>query len=196
VDPVFANAFCLRPPKVLGVQLVPVSPGHVIVLSHLRSPFVVPGREPADVDVATAVWVLSMPATRLIATPGRRLERRLGRLLRRVSRCDLVAERACLRQYFAEAHRAPECWEGGDAGRRLKAPWPWVFVWTLMELGHQDWRSAFDMPIQMAAAMLACCGDAHGTRDLVDDEDRRKIARLAEMKKEREAAAAAGAGHA
>lgn len=178
MDEFFHSAFCVRPPRVLGMQLKPFSLGHWVVLEHLGSTWLEQGATITKPCLIQAVWVCSRLATD-IGDEHPRLTARIWRnLVRRAKRCDFEAEKTVFDCYLSSYARRPEVWTSGDGAGRIGSPAPYAIAWAMMQYGHQNYKDAWNMPVCMANALYSVCGEYHGTSQVVTDEERAAIAAL------------------
>lgn len=136
--------------RCLGVQLRPLSLGHVLILRHLGNSFVTDCPQVADLPVAAFVCAHGWRENvRKLRKPGTvaKLFRLWGFLTRRV---DKAAEAAALHAHIAEAMELPEMKrERGGGVRYLVSEWETRLFMHLREMGYSD-DEALDLPLARA----------------------------------------------
>lgn len=156
MDLVWINALCLRAPICMGRRLLPLSPGHSVVLHAWGSPFVAGGREPTLVDLAAAVWICSQPATAIVARfDDAQMQREFRRLGLGSRKLDFPAECALFETYLLEFQRLPDRWEGEPSGSEgSRAPWQFMLVRAAMERLGLSRDAAWNASILEVSSLL------------------------------------------
>lgn len=167
--------------RCLGVQLRPLSLGHVLVLRHLGNSFVTDCPQVADLPVAAFVCAHSWRENvRKLGKPGRvaALFRLWGFLTRRV---DKQAEAQALHAHIAAAMELPEMKrERGGGVRYLVSEWETRLFMHLRAMGYND-DEALDMPLARAQLFMVAKLEEDGAvnfksrRELHLDEIRNDI---------------------
>lgn len=140
--------------RCLGVQLRPLSLGHVLVLRVLGNSFVTDA--PTAMDLPVAAFVLAhgwRENLRKLRRPGRvgRLMRWWGFLTRRMNKGE---EARALHAYIAEQMALPELKrERGVGVRYLVSEWETRVFMHLRTLGYSD-EQALDMPLARAHLLM------------------------------------------
>jgi len=181
VDPVFLAAALRLPPRILGVQLLPLSPAHLMVLEAAGSSFLLRGAGVASGDVAFFLYCCSRPGAEanlaLQTDAGRRAFARFAfalrpRFWRRYSALEIDAAAANIREYLRQyLDQVPLC-VAGDAP--LVAPYQYCVAvgGMLASGGGIGWREACDMPVNLLACIAATAGDLRGARNLLNEAQR------------------------
>jgi len=168
----WTQAVLYQSPAVLGRQLAPLSPLHVLTLEAVNSPFMVGGVSGLD-DLILAVHICATQwGTRAGIFANEKLLRKWGRQHRRA---DWRAEMGAFHTYLDESWTTPDKWGKGASGA-AKAPGAYhLAVFAMRNLGMAE-AQAWDCPI----ARLICYREAfaeqeRGESDLMTDEEKRGI---------------------
>ena len=159
--------------RCLGVQLRPLSLGHVLVLRHLGNSFVTEAPTVADLPVAAFVCAHGWRENvRKLGKPGRVawLMRAWGFLTRRVNKGE---EARALHAYIAEQMELPEMKrERGGGVRYLVSEWETRLFMHLRAMGYSD-EQALDMPLARAQLFMVAKLEEDGA---VNFKSRRDLA--------------------
>jgi hypothetical protein len=171
MDATYSQAYSAIPPRVLGVQLLPLSLGHALLLESIASPLM-RGADAGAGDLARAVWICSRPASELRGRPldSRTVEKAWRRWVRAAGECDVVQEMAVFVEYYAAFCRAPERWEVAD-GKPVKAAWPYAIAVAIRPL-FASMDEAFDQPVGHACCLKAAMDALAGDTSLMDETER------------------------
>lgn len=156
-------------PLVLGVQLVPYTLGHAIVLQRLRSPYVLGGQITPS-DLVEAVVVCSQPPLESIKSI-KSVWRDLALWLwgKRIARLDLLKESQTFQLWLNEQSTAPEVlMESGKQSKRPAMPWPERVLVGCVNIGI-DADDAIKLPIGDAERLILAHAEMHGQAELWDD---------------------------
>ena len=173
----YKNAWLVEPPRVLGVQLLPLSIGHAYLLEAYDSPLVEGGTARIG-DLAFAVWICSRTFRRCLSglRDSKKTTKTCRRWGRRTRRLDYKDELAVFKAYGRAYFDAPERWESKGGSKQSGVEWTFMLAWA-MSGGRIDPRThadIWDVPVNMAlaynAARLTLGGD-----DTFVSEDVRKL---------------------
>jgi len=178
----------MRAPAVLGRRLAPFSLSHCVILDYLESPFVPEHgtAEPGFADLVLGVWVCSRPGwpDGIEGLYGAGLEHECKRWGRGIREADVGPGMAAFAQYIRDFSQAPERWPAweGQGGRHVpRAPFAFTMACALMNGGKGcglPEERVWNMPLCLATAYYATCGDMAGDDGLVSEAERRGMAAL------------------
>lgn len=159
----YADAFFSSPPKILGLNLKPLTLGHAFVLLAIESPYITDRKEPEIGDLFAAVWICSHDWTEsrdsLVADTFK---------TDCITWCNTQADltepdpdiksfRNYLETYMQVAPRYETFIKNGEpvnpSRKSVRVPWPLAAAWVLMSRMSED--VAWNMPIVKAFAYLA-----------------------------------------
>ena len=168
---IFAKAFLVKPPKILGIQLRPFSAYHALVLQMLESPFLAGERPVTIEDLLTGILVCSEGYKANLRAYLRFQNSRLSKTIWALRLLFRNTDQA--RLDFAEYVRtylvAPSYWMKDDQ-RMSKVPYPFRISVTILEnIGSMRPEEVWDMGLTLVACYKACIDETHGA-DLADKE--------------------------
>jgi len=186
MENVYIRQLFLKPPKIFGKQLQPLSIFHVIILSAFDNPFIVGGRtETKDLLLALLVCMDQYdPETRnLLPTlakfdKGKFLIWKLSLYLRNHE--DAMDS---FEEYISDYCDAPEYWSaGGEASRVF---WAFNLLSCLMSsLPAYNAKQIWNMPLTEALCHKARLNEENGAK-LVDQEEMKKAREQIDLLNER-----------
>ena len=191
MDPIFQNAATATPPVVMGLQLLPFSLGHSIILEAIEHPAVT-GDSALDMDaLALGVAVCSKDYETgreiFIGNPEIWLNDapRWARKFRGKKSDWWAAQANAWDEYLIDYNTIPEVWEpgagdgDGEAPPDLAAPWQFHIIRALgrdgLLRGIQYGPTAWDVPLNMAYCLYCTIGEAKDRLDVMTEEDRRAV---------------------
>lgn len=171
----FQAAFC-QPPRVLGVQLRPLSLGHILLLEGLGNAFIL-RRTGTRAELFAAVLVCSrtmaengrvlfggrLPMWRLVWWAIRWPEHRIG------------PERDAFVRYLQDFTTVPEHWESDSDGKGFRAPWQYHFVMVLSQHFGMSWDEAWNAPVALARCCYDTWAESQGDKSLISPDEQRDI---------------------
>jgi len=181
--------------EVLGVILHPLTLGHTLLLHRLESPFVTPGAEAGDGDLALALGLCSRSfAAALIAVNDSRFAEKLQGLIEGREEWELIAARTAFYKYLIAAHDGPKVKKHGS-GRESGAPFLLNVKLSLMNGYGYTYTEALNMPLGQALWEHTTFLEREGRTEMRNRSDQeahdRVMARAAEIRKQYEAEQAA-----
>lgn len=183
MDATFLQAALMEPPRICGVQLRPLGPGHLLLLDALGSRFLGNTGECTRGDLGLLLAVCSRPyagARKLINERDRslamlRMGWRMRRHLRNPERFSGVVTAA--ERYLARYMEVPLML---DTGGSSEAPGPFAVVCGIVACsgGAVSYAEAWDMPYNLLVCKLLTHSDLRGGKALVSGKRREQILKL------------------
>ena len=177
----FILSHLARPKNVLGIDLVPLTLGHVYILYAVDSPFVT-GEPYAKDDFIFAVylcsrdWRESIGLIQLIDKTGLPDDD----FVKWSNTLNLYDESAkeSLADYFSDYLKSPERFQKGDGNSTIKSPRVFYTAISLMHYLRLSEDQAWNMPVVKALSYLATMGEILGDTDLISDLEAQLINKL------------------
>lgn len=174
-SPFFQAAYC-QPPKVLGVQLRPLSLAHVLLLEGIGNSFL-RRHTGTRADLFSAVLVCSrtmeengrvlfggkLPLWRLIWWAIRWPESKIG------------VERDTFCQYLADYTNCPEHWESESDGKGFRAPCQYHFAMIMAREFGMTWDQAWNAPVSLARCCYDTWAETQGDKSLLSPDEQEGI---------------------
>lgn len=158
--------------RIAGVQLRPLSIGHILLLTRLGNPWFVRGRKASAADLAVAVAVCSQCwRANLVALHGWRFRARLRWLAIRLMLDSRAG--ATWRAYLAMSLRAPTVWQkSGTLGQRpLAAPyWLQILMTLQSDIGYSE-DVALDLPASQAQWLAIAAWEKGGGTEMASEHE-------------------------
>lgn len=170
-DTTWVESVLYGPPVILGRQLRPLSPLHVLILHSIDSPCLLGGPVLYD-ELIVAVHVCSLSwDTRHDAFPDAKSMRKWGRKQRRA---NIESATEAMLAYIRESWHVPERWDSGGDKEQARANGAFhLAVFGMSQLGMGE-QQAWDCPL----ARLMCYREAYaeqqtGKSELMSEEEKR-----------------------
>jgi hypothetical protein len=164
------NAFLIKPGKVMGRNLRPMTLAHLWLLEAIGSPYAFTKCAASYSDTLTAVMVVSLPAALakwIITRPF--WQRVYMRLFFRLGR--IADDVAAAESYFAAYKAHPDRVDSKTStSRRTCTPASVSIAWVIM--GKVGERRAWSMPIPLAMTYLVAESEANGS-EYISEHDKR-----------------------
>lgn len=190
MDPSFVNALrtLRRRHRAFGLNLRPLTVGHLFLLLELENAYPDHPEEAEYSDLMTAVLVCSRDyrrARRMLSSRfGPSFMRLWGHLTRRL---DWREEARAFGEYLREQLRTPER-DSLRRGEELTAPLAWRLQAMLMAEFHMTPAEALDCPVAWSTTLWATEGDRRGVSKLASERQLHFRAWVREMEAMRKAA--------
>jgi hypothetical protein len=167
----------LSPVRVAGVNLRPLTLGHMDVLCGLESP-VCGGDVNDPTDLAVALFVCSRDwktaAAEIRSGRAGRMLHRMGRRFGRMSAEKAGAVYAAFADYIQTCSAAPPRWEEpGAGGGSPRAPWHLAAFCILQEKTNFQPLEAWDLTVSRAFELCAVIGANNGDDKLMTEAEMR-----------------------
>lgn len=176
------NAFLIRPGRVLGRKLRPLTLAHYWILEAVDSPYVW-GNTPTYGDMVFAVFTLSLPAwfgRWLLMHPA--VSRRLsGAWGRRHSTLDIQGDLAAFAAYWEAYTAMPSRYESKGSSKSSCLPASVNIAWAIM--GKVGEKRAWSMPMPLALSYFVSESECNGAT-YVTEKDKRMAQLNADFGKE------------
>jgi hypothetical protein len=174
-----ANAFLLRPGRVLEKDLHPFTVGHAFLLESIRSPYFYGGKRTKE-DLLIAVLICSQSfedACVFIVQPPEDLKKQVKKWGKAASasRIGVDFDGSQFEKYIQEYSRMPDRWIDPDPVKAMKAcdsafPSTMRLAWNLMSHGVSE-KDAYNMPYNRALQYYGIESESNGGRYVTDEED-------------------------
>jgi len=156
----------LKPPKVAGIRLRPLTLGHIDVLCGIGNP-VADGKAPDVEHLASALFVCSRDwknaAGQIRSGRALRWMRRIGRRFGNFGLAEAKAVFDAFAEYMEVYSMAPPRWEKGGETNPARVPWHLCIFSAIQEKTNFQPLETWDMPVARAfelfAAICANAGD-------------------------------------
>jgi hypothetical protein len=179
MNPVFINGLFAAPPAVAGVQLVPLTLGHALLLDIIGNYALVlrdnadKPREPSSEELAVALWVCSKTWNEAMdGVQCMDLSRELKEwtaLVSKQDRADVLKVWAFyVQMYFVFA----EAWIDTEARAKRRppiTPWEYQVASSLIRNGHPEDR-VWNMVLPLAMAYFTAHNEGQGFCEYVSEE--------------------------
>ena len=177
--------------EVLDVILHPLTLGHTLLLHRLESPFVTPGAEAGDGDLALALALCSRSfADSVAAVNDSGFAVELQRLIKGRDELELIGARTAFYKYLIVAHEGPKVKKQGS-GRESGAPFLLNVKLSLMNGYGYTHTEALNMPLGQALWEHATLLEREGRAEMRNRQDQehhdRVMAFVAEVRARYEA---------
>ena len=174
-----ANAFLLRPGRVLDKDLHPFTVGHAFLLESINSPYFHGGKRTKE-DLLIAVMICSQSfedASLFIVQPPADLKKQVKKWGRYASagRTGLDLDGSQFEKYIQEYSRMPDRWIDPDPVKAMKShdsafPSTMRVAWNLMSHGVSE-KDAYNMPYNRALQYYGIEVESNGGRYVTSEED-------------------------
>jgi hypothetical protein len=173
------NAFLIKPGRVLGRKLKPLTLAHYWLLEAVESPYVC-GMAPTYKDTVFAVFLLSMrpPTARWML-----MRPRLMRLVFSTwghfnKSLNIVGDMRAFQEYWDAYTARPNAYESAGKSRASCLPTSIKLAWALM--GKVGERRAWSLPLPLALAYYTAEAEWNGT-EYVTEHDKHMAKLNAEL---------------
>jgi hypothetical protein len=186
------NAFLIKPGRVLGRNLRPLTLAHYWILEAVGSPYAY-NQTPSYADTAFAVFSLSTPpkVTRWLMTHPS-IMRLVFKVWGIVYRTDnMVGDMIAFNDYWEKYTAIPSKYDTGGAGHKSCLPSSVSIAWMLM--ARMDERRAWSMPLPMALCYVVAESENNGATYVTErDKYMAKMNEELALQHEKEKAASNG----
>jgi len=186
------RAFTLAtaPPRhrVLGIELEPLTLGHVFILHEIGNPLP-SGEAPQLDDIGVAVAICSQPWQHSKLDVRRWWFRfYVGHLGAKLAKLDVQKEAQAFWTYFSESlHRAFTKQSSDEKYEMLGTPWFWSLLAMLRSRFHMSEDEALSYPVVRARAICTALDEMEGRCRLTSKDDEEMLAAMDSLRKESEA---------
>lgn len=173
----YASLILAECPTVLGRRMLPFSLWHSFALDAFNSPLMSDAEVAAD-DVVFAAWICSRghaDAVDVLRSNRDRIAAECEEWGRSVGMDECLGAAPVMLRYIAEFSKIPP--RHGATGEPLPIPWQLACFYRL-SAGRYDAQTAasiWDMPLNMAVALMVCRAVESGDQSYVDESTERAI---------------------
>lgn len=166
----FFRSLILRPPVILGRQLHPLSPWHLVVLMGLDNP-VATGRESNRMDMLQAIYVCSLTSVDSPRLYYGNLANEIGQWVAGLHPEDEPNAFAAYHRYLSDYMAFPKFWHKETKQKSESGiPWPYKLACNAMKhynLGPQ----AFDLGVNFLACLTSSVAEDNGVKLVTPTEE-------------------------
>ncbi len=164
----FLNAVIYQPPCIYGVQLLPFSCWHGLVLEEMKSSYIVGGVR--DINEAISVlWVCSHKYEDGLNIAAKVKElKKLGKRIKPSEYQEVVLQ---IDEYIRKSISTPEVWRGEKENKRLKAPIWWHLVYFGIKFLGLSEIEAWNYSFLKLFNFMMCECEYNGSIDLVAEDE-------------------------
>lgn len=168
----FFNTAADNPPKILHLQMRPLTLGHVYLLHCVESPFVLLNKELGEQDLFLAALICSDDWRKGKGNIDARFFPSFLRLWSwNTRRRDRVSHLARFDEYIATGMKSAEQKISLESGEDLQSPWLWRLIAFLMCEAGMSFEASLDMKCWQANAIYVARAEMKHGLKLISERD-------------------------
>ena len=170
----YYDSFLLDPPVIMGLQMLPLTLGHTVLLESIDCPFyTATKKEVTNQDLIISAIICSKPWQEVKKMITSKDESLINDALEwgKNADCNWAEASRMFTQYLIDYIQGPEYWK--TSGENKKLSWQHVVAWCLQHYGGYTKEQAWNEPVCDALWNYAAIGMINGGgENLVGESDR------------------------